>query len=360
MTKAARYIVAVAALLLIAFIMFLCGKTGGRGRSEKTDFHSCGSDSLTAYIAVEGGIYSRKGFAAGLQYALFDRFAEAYNYKSGIAGWCGKKDFYGLLADGAIDILIFDSSREGASGDCPAAAVTESVPVSGFRWAVREEDSELMRKINLWFGTFLRGREYRRLANKFLRSYNLDYYVETNTLTDRISPYDDIIKRQSAVLGWDWRLLAAVIFKESRFSVTACSTRGAAGLMQVLPSTAKDYGVSNIFDPESNIKAGASHLDAIKSRYENMGLDSVNVIKFTLAAYNAGEARIEDCINFTLHQGEDSMDWETVAETISLMRFPEYYKKADYLKYGPFTGRETVSYVNDILAQYDEYLDSVK
>lgn len=358
MTKAARYIVATTALLLIAFIIFLCGKSGRHTKFEKTNFHSGNSDSLIAYIAVEGGIYSRKGFAAGLQYTLFNRFAEAYNYRSGIVGWCGTINFHDLLTNGDIDIVILNSQDK--IPDNYSDALTESVSVSDFKWMLRKKDSELLRKINLWLGTFSRSREYKKLANKFLRSYNLDYYIKTNTFTDRISPYDDIIKRQSVVLGWDWRLLAAVIFKESRFSVTACSPRGAAGLMQVLLSTANDYGINDIFDPESNIKAGTNHLNAIKNRYENMGIDSINVIKFTLAAYNAGEARIEDCINFTLHQGEDSMNWETVAKTISLMRFPEYYKKADYLKYGPFTGRETVNYVNDILAQYGEYLDVVK
>ena len=180
------------------------------------------------------------------------------------------------------------------------------------------------------------------------------------TRTGRISPYDDIVKRQSRLLGWDWRLLSAVIFKESRFSMGARSRRGAVGLMQVKPSTAAVYGISDLFSPEENIKAGTMFLQQIQKRYIAMGFDSVNVVKFTLAAYNAGESRIEDCINFTLDQGGNFTDWEAVARTIPQMADPEYYEDAEYLRHGKFNGSETISYVKDVLSKYEEYLSVIE
>lgn len=125
--------------------------------------------------------------------------------------------------------------------------------------------------------------------------------------------------------------------------------------MQVMYSTATAYGISDLFSPQENVRAGTLHLRQIQQRYKNMGLDSANVVKFTLAAYNAGESRIEDCINFTLDQGRDFTDWETVAATIPLMAEQEYVEEADFLRHGRFRGRETVQYVRDVLSKYEEY-----
>ena len=170
----------------------------------------------------------------------------------------------------------------------------------------------------------------------------------------------DLIKKYSTVLGWDWRMLAASIYKESRFSVAAKSSRGAKGLMQVRDFTAQSYGVENRLDPEQNIYAGVRFLSEIQSRYLRSGLDSVNSLKFTLAAYNAGESRIGDCIRFTHEQGGNSANWESVSRYIPMMSLPEYYQNAEYLNHGSFNGSETIQYVDDVASIYEEYLFLVK
>lgn len=213
--------------------------------------------------------------------------------------------------------------------------------------------------MNMWLGYTVHSQWFGEMEHRFFRSYVLTPYQEAGSVSDRISPYDEIIKAQSRMLGWDWRLLASVVFKESRFSMGAYSRRGATGLMQVMRSTAASYGITDLFNPEENIKAGTMHLRQIQERYRKMGLDSVNVVKFTLAAYNAGESRIEDCINFTLEQGRDFTDWDVVAATIPLMAEDEYLEDADYLKHGRFRGIETVKYVQDVLSKYEEYKDCV-
>ena len=162
------------------------------------------------------------------------------------------------------------------------------------------------------------------------------------------------------MLGWDWRMLAAIIYKESRFSIVAESSRGAKGLMQVRDITAETYGVDNLLDPDQNIYAGVSFLESIQSRYLQSGLDSVNSIKFTLAAYNAGESRIGDCIRFTEANGGNPTDWESVSRYIPMMSLPEYYKEADYLNHGHFNGVETIKYVDNVASIYEDYLFLVK
>ncbi len=81
-------------------------------------------------------------------------------------------------------------------------------------------------------------------------------------------------------------LVRAVIVVESAFNPRAVSKRGAQGLMQLQPSTARRYGVSDAFDPEQNITAGAHYLRDLLARFGND-------LELTLAAYNAGEGAVE-------------------------------------------------------------------
>ena len=115
---------------------------------------------------------------------------------------------------------------------------------------------------------------------------------------ENFGQYDDLLKQYSKELGWDWRMLAAVVYQESKFSINSTSHRGATGLMQVMPSTAEYYGIDDLLDPEKNLKAGTRHLKRLQKMFEKSGMDQTEQIKFTLAAYNAGEGRIADCRRF--------------------------------------------------------------
>ena len=99
--------------------------------------------------------------------------------------------------------------------------------------------------------------------------------------------YDAAIERAATAASVHAELLRAVIVVESGFNPRAISRRGAIGLMQLLPTTARQYGAFNAFDPEQNIQAGARYLAALLARYGAKNLDLV------LAAYNAGENAVE-------------------------------------------------------------------
>jgi soluble lytic murein transglycosylase-like protein len=98
--------------------------------------------------------------------------------------------------------------------------------------------------------------------------------------------YDPMIERAARSAAVRPELVRAVIVVESAFNPRAVSKRGAVGLMQLLPSTARRYGVSNAFDPEQNITAGAHYLRDLMARFGNN-------LELTLAAYNAGEEAVE-------------------------------------------------------------------
>lgn len=98
--------------------------------------------------------------------------------------------------------------------------------------------------------------------------------------------YDPMIERAARAVAVRPELVRAVIVVESAFNPRAVSKKGAQGLMQLNPKTARRYGVSNAFDPEQNITAGAHYLRDLLTRFGND-------LELTLAAYNAGEDAVE-------------------------------------------------------------------
>ena len=100
--------------------------------------------------------------------------------------------------------------------------------------------------------------------------------------------FDPFIESAAATAALQPELLRAVIVVESGFNSRAVSPRGAAGLMQLMPDTARRYGVVDRFDPARNIQGGAQYLKALIDRYDND-------IKLALAAYNAGEGAVDRC-----------------------------------------------------------------
>ncbi len=108
----------------------------------------------------------------------------------------------------------------------------------------------------------------------------------THATTLPSTPYDPYIEMVARENGVDPTLVKAVALVESGFNPNAKSSKGAQGLMQLMPSTAKQYGVSNIRDPYQNLNAGAKHLRGLLDQYEGD-------ITLALAAYNAGSGAVE-------------------------------------------------------------------
>lgn len=104
----------------------------------------------------------------------------------------------------------------------------------------------------------------------------------------RAAQFDPIIEKAAAAAAVEPELLRAVIVVESGFNARAVSKRGAVGLMQLMPATARQYGATDRYDPKQNIHAGARYLKSLIDRY---GKD----VKLALAAYNAGEDAVDRC-----------------------------------------------------------------
>ncbi len=97
-------------------------------------------------------------------------------------------------------------------------------------------------------------------------------------------PFREVIEEAAGVWGVDADLVRAVIEVESAFEPRAVSAKGAMGLMQLMPATARQYGVADLFDPRANIDAGTRHLRTLLDRYD---------LSLALAAYNAGAGAVD-------------------------------------------------------------------
>jgi soluble lytic murein transglycosylase-like protein len=102
----------------------------------------------------------------------------------------------------------------------------------------------------------------------------------------RSAEYDGLIKGAAKDATIQAQLVRAVIVVESGFNPRAVSKKGAVGLMQLQPATARRYGVKNIYDPTENVRAGAHYLKDLLARFDSN-------LELALAAYNAGEAAVE-------------------------------------------------------------------
>jgi soluble lytic murein transglycosylase-like protein len=106
------------------------------------------------------------------------------------------------------------------------------------------------------------------------------------TVSVRPSRYDHVIRAVAALYEVDFALVKAVIRAESNFNPRAVSPKGARGLMQLMPATARQHRVRNIHSPRENIMGGVEHLRMLLDRYAGN-------VPLTLAAYNAGSGAVE-------------------------------------------------------------------
>jgi len=124
--------------------------------------------------------------------------------------------------------------------------------------------------------------------------------------------------------------------------------------MQMMPSTAGRFGVSNTLDPDMNIEAGSRYLKYLERRIGRIGDNKTERYKYTLAAYNAGEGRIQDCISYAQYRGVDVSYWDNVVKVI-----PEMIDSAavasGHIEHGPFKGQETIRYVDSVIEIYNHF-----
>lgn len=260
------------------------------------------------------------------------------------------------VANGQDDLTVVNAQRlDIALG--PRNDLKAAVPVqqeTDYHWAVRADDKKLLAAVDGYLKGIYRGEFYNVVYRKYFGSPGPGETAKAQVAdahNESISPYDGLARKYAERYGFDWRLIVALIYQESKFNPDAHSSAGAIGLMQLLPKTAAALGFSNIRKPEEAIHAGVQYLDHLRERFGN-NLAVNDRTWFAIAAYNAGFARVQQARRLAKRMGLDPDRWFGNVERAMLAM-----ARGDH---GASNVRcacgQTFFYVRRIRARYDAYL----
>lgn len=227
-------------------------------------------------------------------------------------------------------------------------------------WAVRKDSPLLAKALDDWFKENGNTPVYQSIIKKYFelskQPFDGDYEVPKNLPKGAVSVYDDLFKKHAKETRYDWYFLAAICYHESRFQNNLVSWAGAAGIMGLMPRTAKSLGLTSEdrMNPDLSIGAAVELLDRLDNIFRKIESNSERM-KFILAAYNAGNGHINDAQALALKYGANPYIWEeNVEKYLELKSNPEYYNDP-VCKSGYFRGGETVKYVNNVLSTIERF-----
>lgn len=256
---------------------------------------------------------------ASFHKAIVQRYAEDEGLQMEIRAASG--DWLDSLRSGRVDLLVYipetDSLAEGIA--------TSRAFADGSVWAVRADEVEGLRRINSWITELLASEAFGRLQKQ--------YFSGKPVNLQSISQYDRMLRASADSIGWDWRLLASVVYHESRFHNEASSVKGATGLMQI---RSEKYATETLLDPARNLSVGSRYLRKLEKMFSVNAADPTEAIQFALAAFNLGEGRVQKLIGAAGAAGVDTTRWDSVATML-----PPRHR--------------TITYVDEVLDTYVYY-----
>lgn len=268
-----------------------------------------------------------------------------------------------LVSEGEIPFTVCDNniavvnSRYYTNID----VTTEVGLKQDLAWAVQKGSTTLLAELNNWLSGFTQTPKYKRIYARYFENTKSLQIVESDFYainTGKISPYDEYIRQYSEKVGWDWRLTASLIYQESRFKTNLTSWAGAWGIMQLMPATAKRFGVDTISSPRDQIRAGTEFIDWLNRLFSDIK-DENERIKFVLAAYNIGPGHIIDARNLARKLGANPDVWDGNVDRCLLSKANPQFYNDPVVKFGYCRGTETFNYVTQVLERYEHYKNIV-
>jgi membrane-bound lytic murein transglycosylase F len=231
-----------------------------------------------------------------------------------------------------------------------------SFPQQSF-WLVRDDCPLLAAEVDRWFRNNVKKDNYMAVTKRYFERSKSSYRFYSTGFRighdGKVSPFDNLFKKYGRIYNIDWRLLASIAFQESNYETDAVSWAGAKGLMQVMPKTAKSFGLNpdSLFYPDVNIKAAASLLRSI--RYAVNGYDSEQKNKLMLAGFNSGLGHLKDARALARKYGKNPEKWDgdNVSRFVLLKSQPKYYQD-NVCEQGYLRGEETEQFVSEVWTRY--------
>lgn len=219
----------------------------------------------------------------------------------------------------------------------------------------------LQKRLNIWLAKFMKRGSYAYIKRKYFEqiSPTSGSYASFKSKKGTITPYDHILKVEGGKHNIDWRLVAALIYQESKFNPNARAFGGAYGLMQFMPGTGPKFNVYPTSTPEEQIKGGYKYLALITKMWLKIK-DEEERNKFILASYNAGAGHIFDAQRLAEKNGLNPNIWDDHVEKMVLNLGKHAYYTDEVVKSGAFRGNITVKYVRNITDRYKLYQELVK
>jgi membrane-bound lytic murein transglycosylase F len=337
-------------VLLMIIVLSVFGTTV---RSNSDENKRSVQNNKTFIVALDTCGYNyflHKGHPCGYQLELFELFArdEGLNFDFCVVPDSLKLD---MLNRGTIDIAVFSEGFDSLynvfgkyKNVCSSIPLDDNIKSV---WLTVEDNMSLMLAINVWVSKLKGETIYNTLQTKY---FNRKYDKPSN----RISKYDNILKKYSSEIGWDWRLTASLVYHESKFKPTVASRSGATGLMQLMPNTVRKFGVKNVYDPEENVKGGMKLLAYLTEVFRKKGVSEEELLNFVLAAYNAGHGKIFNFMQETKDAGFDPNKWSDVHSIILMKGRSNKHASASVSK-SKFSGKETLKFVDNVQHHYKHY-----
>ena len=257
------------------------------------------------------------------------------------------EDLLEMVGAGALPWLVVDEHKARLWVDIiPGLTLRDDLVLrqgGAIAMAVRKDTPELRALVNRFAATARKGTEFGNIVMK--RYYSDNEWIRNPAATEdfaRLQATAELFRRYGDEYGFDWLMLAAQGYQESRIDQSVRSPAGAIGVMQILPNTAADpnVGITDIDQVENNIHAGARYLRYLIDRYlDDPAIDDVNLTLFAFAAYNAGPTNLR---RFRAEAEEMGLD-------------PNVWFGNTEMAAAKLIGRETTAYVANIAKYYYTY-----
>ena len=317
--------------------------------------------NLSSFVG-DGRVLISSGFKKSKTYGmLLDSLSSAAIYVSSRNSF----EMLEALGDGQYDYLICEMSE--AQLGCALSKNVEQVytfaePVS-LSAVVSPRDEGLRQDFEAWLNRFRNSEEYAMLNYLYFEKGIVRQVVGrglASSRAGRISAFDKLFKEICEKEGYDWRFVAAIAYNESRFNPFLVSSRGAQGLMQIMPRVARQFDVQgNVMDPENNVLLAVKILGKIeKSLRFAPGTSEMDRMKIVLACYNGGIGHVTDARNLARKYGANPDSWNDVSEYLTLKSDPQYARD-EVVRNGRFVGRQTLAFVRDVISRYSVYCRNV-